>query len=138
MKFKSELQRLRRKFKDGRLLAKESKISVGSISRMLSGKGRPSLKMLYKLAAVVDVETGSRLLAAYLSDQIKGPLRKSVAVCVRDKEGACVCWDPLVLKFYALRPEVRSHVEGIIDELLKPGSQDTPIINLSRRKNRKR
>jgi transcriptional regulator with XRE-family HTH domain len=135
MKFKTELQRVRRKFKEGRLLAEKSHISVGSISRMLTGKGHPSLKMVYKLLAVVDSETGSRLLAAYLTDQIRPALREHLCICIREKEGAqpsCQCWDPLVQKVLALRPEVRSHLEVIVTELLQPGSDLTPVIHLGR------
>jgi hypothetical protein len=137
MRFKTELRRLTRKFKEGRLLAKESKISVGSISRMLTGKGHPSLKMVYKLVAVADPETGTRLLAAYLNDQIRPPMREQLCICVREKDGAealCQCWDPLVQKVLSLRPEVRSHLEVIVTELLQPGSDHTPIINMGRRR----
>ena len=140
MKFKTELQRVRRKFREGRLLAKESKISVGSISRMLNGKGRPSLTMLYKLVAVVDEETGARLLVAYLNDQIKPPLRDNVCVCVREKEGSpatCQCRDPLVQMVLAVRPEVRPHLEFIVRELLHPGSDHSPIFQMSRKSRKK-
>ena len=135
LQFKTELRKLKQRYKKaGRVLAKESKISNGALSRMISGKARPSLKLMRKLLAVTEVEDGSKILAAYLNDVIPVDLREHVGVYILAEGEAPL--DPLVRKILALRPEVRIHVEHIIEELLHPGSEHTPIINLTRRLNK--
>lgn len=63
-------------------LAQLSKVSEGSISRIIAGKARPTLQALYNLARSLPVEDSSKLMAAFLSDLIAKDLRPFVEVQV--------------------------------------------------------
>jgi transcriptional regulator with XRE-family HTH domain len=127
---RSELQRLKRQLKKAGLLANLAKVSPASISRILSGKSRPSAATVFKLAASLDNHAGARLVAAYLSDEIPETLRPYIRVRVRNdgEENWPVEIDRLWQKINLLKPDVRSLVESVVDQLLNPQDPNSPVI----------
>jgi transcriptional regulator with XRE-family HTH domain len=113
----SELKKLKRKFKKAGLLADTTKVSGATISRILSGKTRPSQRTLAKLVEVLDTKTAAQFFAAYFSDQIPRSLRKELQVSLRGKDS-----NPFVLKILSLDDKYIAHLEPIVDALLNQQS----------------
>lgn len=127
---RSELQRLKRQLKKADLLANLAKVSPASISRILSGKSRPSAATVFKLAASLDSRAGARLVAAYLSDEIPVTLRPYIRVRIRNdgEENWPAEIDKLWQKINLLKPDVRSLMESVVDQLLRPDDPNSPVI----------
>lgn len=90
------------------------------MSRMLSGKSRPSLKTICKMIDSLDIHAGSQLLAAYLIDDIPAKLRPYVFVVTRNGQKEFHYKDPVAEKLEQLDAEKRTVVESVIDALLPP------------------
>ena len=127
---RTQLKKLKRKFKIGKL--KVPGLSGPTLSRALAGRKRPSRETIWKIVAALDPVSGSQLMSAYLADDIPKDLRTRICISMReDVSDTCRCWNPLVQKILALKPDLAASVERIVDELLNPSSPDTPVINLS-------
>jgi transcriptional regulator with XRE-family HTH domain len=132
---RSELQKLKRQLKKAGLLADLAEVSPASISRILSGKSRPSAQTVFKLAASLDHRAGARLVAAYLSDEIPTALRPYIRVRIRNdgEENWSAEIDKLWQKINLLKPDVRSLVESVVDQLLHPQDPNSPVIYMDGR-----
>jgi transcriptional regulator with XRE-family HTH domain len=126
---RSTLKKIERKYKQaGQSLADSSHISRAAISRALSGKSRPNLKTLHKLVDLLDTESGTELVAAYLMDLIPLKLQKEMCISVRRKQdGSWQCWDPLVQKILSLTPETRALLERVTDAMLQSHGPFPPL-----------
>jgi hypothetical protein len=131
---RAELKKIKRKFKQGKLLAGRSKLSGATISRALTGKALPSSRTMRKLIDSLDPATAVDLVGAYLMDQIPPGLLDRLCICIRGKtEIGCQCWDPLVRKILSYSPETRAALENIAELIDKqpPGQQQDTIHWLS-------
>jgi hypothetical protein len=120
---RSQLAKLKGRFKKAGVLADMSKISRAAFSRALAGKSRLGLKTLYKLVDQLDTESAAELMAAYLMDMIPPKLDGEVYVCLRRDPRNAPSWDPLVQKILALPPEPRIAFEQLADVLLQSGRE---------------
>lgn len=132
---RSALQKLKRRLKSAGVLADKSHVSRAALSRILSGKSRPSARTVFKLASSLDVATASQLIAAYLTDEIPENMRRHVRVEVRlPKEEKWTNADRFWEQLQALPIEQRQLVENLVYHLLRPNNPDTPIIYMNGRK----
>lgn len=129
-----ELEQLRRKFKKAGLLADASRISPAAISRLLSGKSRPSFRTICKLvASLEDKEAACKLVQAYLMDEIPKEVRHRISIIVHD-EGKNETHDELLARKIAmLSTHTRALIEDLVNQLLNPHDPHGPVIHLSRR-----
>jgi transcriptional regulator with XRE-family HTH domain len=116
---RSQLQKLRRKLKSAGVLADKSNVSRAALSRILSGKSRPSARTIFRLASHLDTVTASELIGAFLSDQIPEHLRPCIRVELRQSlDAAWRAEDRLEAKIESLPLEVRQLIEQLIDYIL--------------------
>lgn len=114
---RSELKKLKRKFKKG------LNISRPALSRILSGRARLSVKALYRIMDGLDLESAKTLFAAYMTDLVPRKLQDQLCVCVREQQkGDCSWqyWDPFVQKILQLPSEPRLLLERVTDAILHP------------------
>lgn len=131
---RSQLAKLKGKFKKAGILADLSKVSRAAFSRALAGKSRLGLKTLYRLVGQLDTESAAELMAAYLMDMIPPKLDGEVYVCLRRDPKNAPSWDPLVQKILALPPEPRIVFEQLADVLLQSRQEppEGPITMLTK------
>jgi transcriptional regulator with XRE-family HTH domain len=127
-----ELQKLKRKLKSAGVLADKSNVSRAALSRILSGKTRPSARTVFKLSSSLDIPTASQLIAAYLSDEIPENMRRHVRVEVRlPQDKRWMCADRFCEQVQLLPVEQRQLVENLVYHLLRPNDPNTPILYMN-------
>jgi hypothetical protein len=110
------MKRTRGQIKALRRKLKQAGVAKSTIFRVLSGKSRPSLGTVLKLIDALDEESATKLIAAFLSDEVPPKLRRRVRILVRDSaHDEFKSWSSAAQKFEALPPDLQLHHEALMD-----------------------